>query len=123
MFTKIATLSIPVENQDAAQAFYVKKLGATVVQDMPFGPDTRWVKLALPGVETNLVLATWFPKMRPGSVQGIVITTNDIAKTHAELKKRGLDISEISEEDWAKEAVFKDIDGNGWVLQQSNPDF
>jgi uncharacterized glyoxalase superfamily protein PhnB len=56
--------------------------------------------------------------MKPGCVQGIVLTTKDIAKTHAELKKRGLAISEIEKQPWGQEATFNDPDGNGWVLQQ-----
>jgi catechol 2,3-dioxygenase-like lactoylglutathione lyase family enzyme len=120
MFSGLALLSIPVSDQRIAKSFYVNVLGCEVVQEMPFGtPDTLWIRLALPGVETDLVLATWFPKMNPGGVQGVVLVTEDIAKTHAALKKRGLDISPIKNQPWAQEATFSDPDGNGWVLQQS----
>ena len=95
MFNKIAIISIPVKDQNTSQSFYTEILGCKVLEEMPFGPDTKWIKLELPGVETRIVLATWFPQMQPGSIQGPVLTTNDIAKTHAELKKRGLIISEI----------------------------
>jgi catechol 2,3-dioxygenase-like lactoylglutathione lyase family enzyme len=120
MFDKIALVSIPVKDQKRAKSFYTKVLGCKVVQEMPFGtPDTLWIRLALPGVETELVLVTWFPQMKPGCVQGIVLTTTDIVKTHAELKRRGLEISEIEKQPWAQEATFNDPDGNGWALQQS----
>jgi catechol 2,3-dioxygenase-like lactoylglutathione lyase family enzyme len=120
MFDKIALLSIPVKDQKTSKSFYTEVLGCKVVQEMPFGtPDTLWIRLALPGVETEIVLATWFPQMKPGSIQGIVLTTNIIAETHAELKRRGLNISEIEKQPWAQEATFADPDGNGWVLQQT----
>jgi catechol 2,3-dioxygenase-like lactoylglutathione lyase family enzyme len=120
MFDKIALISMPVKNQQVAKSFYTNVLGCKVVQEMPFGtPDTQWIRLALPGVETQIVLATWFPQMRPGSVQGLVLTTRDIAKAHADLRKRGLEISVIKEEPYAREATFQDPDGNGWVLQES----
>jgi catechol 2,3-dioxygenase-like lactoylglutathione lyase family enzyme len=120
VFDKIALISIPVKDQKRAKEFYTKVLGCNVVQEMPFGtPDTMWIRLALPGAETEIVLVTWFPQMAPGCIQGLVITTKDITETHAELKKRGLDISEVQEQPWAKEATFSDPDGNGWVLQQS----
>jgi catechol 2,3-dioxygenase-like lactoylglutathione lyase family enzyme len=119
MFDRIALLSIPVKDQKAAKAFYIDKLGCTVKEEMPFGtPDTLWIRLALPGVATEFVLATWFPQMKPGSVQGLVLTTKNITATHAQLKARKLDISDMKKQPWGLEATFRDPDGNGWVLQQ-----
>ncbi|MGD0004214.1 MAG: VOC family protein [Anaerolineaceae bacterium] len=120
MFKRIAVLSIPVKDQQAAKSFYINVLGCKVTTDMPFGTDgvTRWIQLQLPGVETSLTLVTWFPQMPPGSVQGIVLATEDMAKTHAELKRRGLEISDIEHQPYGQEATFSDTDGNGWVLLQ-----
>jgi catechol 2,3-dioxygenase-like lactoylglutathione lyase family enzyme len=120
MFTKIAVLSIPVKDQQVAKSFYTDVLGCKVIADMPFGSDgvTRWIQLQLPGVEITLTLVTWFPQMQPGSIQGVVLTTDDIANTHAELKRRGLAISDIDHQPYGQEATFSDPDGNGWVLQQ-----
>jgi catechol 2,3-dioxygenase-like lactoylglutathione lyase family enzyme len=121
MFEKVAVISIPVKDQRAAKAFYTDKLGCAVVDEMPFGtPDTMWIRLGLPGVDTQLVLATWFPAMPPGSLQGLVLATNRLDQTHAELRRRGLDISPIQNQEWGREATFADVDGNGWVLQQSS---
>jgi catechol 2,3-dioxygenase-like lactoylglutathione lyase family enzyme len=120
MFEKIAVISIPVKDQQAAKSFYVNVLGCTVVQEIPFGmPDTMWIRLALPGVDTQLVLATWFPAMAPGSLQGLVLATKRLDQTHAELQRRGLDISPIQKQEWGREATFADGDGNGWVLQEA----
>jgi catechol 2,3-dioxygenase-like lactoylglutathione lyase family enzyme len=118
MFQKIALISIPVSDQEAALSFYTEILGGKVVQDMPFGPGTRWLRVGLPGVETQLVLATWFDAMPPGSLQGLVVATRDIKKAHAELRKRGLDISDIDKQPYGQEATFTDPDGNSWILQQ-----
>ena len=79
MFDKIALVSIPVKDQKVAKTFYTEVLGCKVVLEMPFGtPDTLWIRLALPGAATEIVLVTWFPQMTPGCVQGLVITTKDI---------------------------------------------
>lgn len=120
MFSKIAVVSIPVRDQQVAKSFYTDVLGCKVLEDMPFGPnaDVRWIRLELPGVETHLVLATWFPQMQPGCIHGLVIATEDIAGTHKELKKRGLTISKIEQQPYGQEATFNDPDGNGWILQQ-----
>jgi catechol 2,3-dioxygenase-like lactoylglutathione lyase family enzyme len=120
MFTKIRVISIPVKDQQVAKKFYIEILGGKVEMDMPMDPEgkMRWISLQLPGVETRLTLVTWFPQMPPGSAQGIVLATDDIATTYAELKKRGLEISDIKKQPYAQEATFSDPDGNGWVLQQ-----
>ncbi len=120
MFDRIALMSIPVKDQKAAKAFYIQKLRCTVKEEMPFGtPDTSWIRLAWPGADTELVLVTWFPQMKPGSVQGVVLTTKNMADTHAKLKAKKLEISDIKKQPWGLEATFGDPDGTGWVLQQS----
>jgi uncharacterized glyoxalase superfamily protein PhnB len=57
--------------------------------------------------------------MPPGSVQGLVIDTDDIVGTHAQLKKNGLELGEIQDAPWGRYSSFSDPDGNGWVLQQA----
>jgi catechol 2,3-dioxygenase-like lactoylglutathione lyase family enzyme len=121
MFTKISIVSIPVKNQNAAKSFYINVLGCRVVEEMPFRPGAQWIRLEFPGVETRIVLANWFQQMPPGCVQGLVLITDDIAKTCAELKQRGLEISPIKQQPYGQEATFNDPDGNGWVLQQPAP--
>ncbi len=118
MFTKISIVTIPVKDQEASRAFYTDVLGCSVVEDMPMMPGSRWLRLEFPGVDTRIVLANWFQQMPPGSLQGIVLITEDITKTCAELAKRGLKISEIKQQPYGQEATFDDPDGNGWVLQQ-----
>ena len=81
------------------------------------------MQLQLPGVETTLSLVNWIPQMTPGSLQGVVLTTDDIAKTHTELKKRGLVISDIDHQPYGSEATFSDLDGNEWILQQTAPGY
>ncbi|MGB8213913.1 MAG: VOC family protein [Anaerolineales bacterium] len=118
MFSKIAIVSIPVKDQSVAKTFYTEVLGCKVLEEMPLGPGATWLRLEFPGVETRIVLVTWFPQMPPGCVQGLVLITDDIAKTRAELMKRGLAVSEIDQRPYGQEATFSDPDGNGWVLQQ-----
>ncbi len=72
MFNKLAIVSIPVKDQAKSKKFYTEILGAKVLEEMPFGPGAQWIRLELPGVETRLVLVTWFPQMKPGGNQGLV---------------------------------------------------
>ncbi len=118
MFTKISIVTIPVKDQDAARDFYTNVLGCRVVEDMPMMPGSRWLRLEFPGVDTRIVLANWFKEMPPGRVQGIVLVTDDLAKTCQELNQRGLATSPIKQQPYGLESTFDDPDGNGWVLQQ-----
>jgi catechol 2,3-dioxygenase-like lactoylglutathione lyase family enzyme len=118
MFTKISIVTIPVKDQEAAKTFYTTVLGCKVVEDTPMMLGSRWLRLEFPGVDTRIVLANWFKQMSPGSLQGVVLITDDIEKTRAELIGRGLEVSDVKHRPYGLEATFDDPDGNGWVLQQ-----
>jgi catechol 2,3-dioxygenase-like lactoylglutathione lyase family enzyme len=48
--SKIATVIVPMADQDAAVDFYVGKLGFEKRVDIPFGPGPdRWIEVGLPG--------------------------------------------------------------------------
>lgn len=119
---RIAIMSVPVSDQEAAKSFYSDVLGFEVIRDNPMGPDRRWVQMGPADEETSITLVTWFDAMPPGSLRGMVLDTADIEATHQLLRSRGLDISEIEDAPWGRYATFSDPDGNGWVLQQAAGD-
>lgn len=115
---RIAIVSIPVSDQQAARAFYTEVLGFTVVRDNPMGPDRRWVELApVAGASPSITLVTWFDRMPPGAVQGLVLHVGDLDATRAALAERGLKTSPVIEQPYGRFSMFEDPDGNGWVLQ------
>lgn len=116
---RIDIVSIPVKDQQSAKVFYTEVLGFSVTRDNPMGPEQRWIELVLEGAETSITLVTWFDSMPPGSVQGLVLDTDDLLTAHSQLKSKGLDISDVEDAPWGRYATFKDPDGNGWVLQQT----
>ena len=61
--TRIDILSIPVSDPMVSKLFYTEKLGFEVIQDMPMGPQGRWIQLGLPGAATSISLVTWFDAM------------------------------------------------------------
>lgn len=109
-------VSIPVSDVDRAKAFYVEKVGFTERFDGPFGEGMRWVELGVEGDRATIALVTWFDAMPPGSVQGVVLHADDVAAARAELRERGVEVSEVREDPWGSSATFTDPDGNGWVL-------
>jgi catechol 2,3-dioxygenase-like lactoylglutathione lyase family enzyme len=123
--SNLEVVSVPVSDQERAKQFYVDKLGFTAQVDGSFGESMRWVMLRPPGSGTAITLVTWFETMPAGSLKGSVLGCDDLDKTLADLTARGVSFNEdeVQEAPWGRFKTFDDPDGNGWVLQQSNPDF
>jgi predicted enzyme related to lactoylglutathione lyase len=118
MIKGVKFVSIPVHDQDRALAFYTERLGCRVVTDAPMGPGQRWIELAFPRAETGIVLFTapgqeaWI-----GNFLNISFWTEDVFATAAELQSRGVEIvQEARKEPWGSSAIFKDSEGNRFVL-------
>ncbi|MGZ4268790.1 MAG: VOC family protein [Solirubrobacteraceae bacterium] len=90
---KIATVVIPVSDQDRAVAFYVDKLGFEKRIDVPFGDGYRWVEVA-PGDAVTTIAPAPPPSGTPTGNRetGISLHTDDIDAHHAELKAAGVDV-------------------------------
>src|SRR5437588_11639343 len=96
---KVATVIIPVADQDAAVAFYCDKLGFDKRVDVPFGNGARWIEVGLGEESTTIALAP----PPPGGTQtgnretGVSLQTDDIDAYHAQLKDAGVDVdAEVS---------------------------
>ena len=93
--TEVATVAIPVSDQERALAFYVDTLGFEKRRDAPFGPGNRWIEVAPPGSSTTIALPP-LGEVKPGIDTGIRLTTRDAEADHAALRARGVDVdSEI----------------------------
>ena len=42
----------------------------------------------------------------------------DADEAQAELKSRGIEVSDVDDQPWGRFVYFSDPDGNGWSLQQ-----
>ena len=118
-------VSVPVSDQERAKRFYAGKLGFTVLMDDMFGQGMRWVMLRSPGSGTGITLVTWFDTMPARSLRGMVLGCDDLEGTLGELAARGVTFNEDETEEapWGRWKTFDDPDGNGWIVQQGNPDF
>lgn len=115
--THLSLVSVPVTDQERAKTFYTEKLGFTIVRELVAG-EQHWVELAPPESTATMTLVTWFPEMPPGSLQGLVFDTDNLAGAAAVLQARGVAISPIEPDPWGQYARFTDPDGNGLVLRQ-----
>ncbi|WP_299013558.1 VOC family protein [uncultured Photobacterium sp.] len=118
--SRVDTVSIPVSDQSQALLFYRDALGFELIRDHHADNQKRWIQLAPRGAETTISLVVPFGGMEAGSVQGLVVQTDDIHSTHSELCERGVPLSEIVTIIGGRFATFADPDGNGWVLIETN---
>ena len=117
MIENVQVVSVPVSDQERAKTFYADVLGFELRADEPFDPGMRWVEVAPKGATTSLALVTWFESMPPGSLQGLVVATDDIHATYDELVTKGVPFDfPPTELPGGTQAVFRDPDGNGLVL-------
>lgn len=120
---RVSFVSIPISDQDRSLKFYTEKLGFDVVTDQPFGNGTRWIQLRPPGAQTDVVLFT--PpgqEARIGGFQNMAFTCEDVVGTCKLLKERGVEfVKDAERANWGgMEAIFKDPDGNTFVLANPN---
>jgi catechol 2,3-dioxygenase-like lactoylglutathione lyase family enzyme len=118
MIKGIKFASIPVRNQDKSLEFYTQKLGMKVITDSPFDGTQRWIELGMPRAETKLVLFTADGQEKMiGGFMNVTFMADDVEATAKELKARGVEfVQDAQKADWGTAAIFKDIDGNTFVL-------
>jgi predicted enzyme related to lactoylglutathione lyase len=118
MIRGIKFVSVPVKDQDRALEFFTTKLGFKVSTDQPFDGKQRWIELMIPGAQTGLVLFT--PEgheARVGGFQPMSFTSDDVFATAAGMKAKGVEfMQEPKKESWGTSAIFRDSEGNQYVL-------
>jgi predicted enzyme related to lactoylglutathione lyase len=118
MITHMKFVSIPVRDQQRALEFYTQKLGFQILTDQPFDERQRWIELKIPRAETGVVLFT--PpghEDRIGKFFNGTFACDNVAATYEALKSRGVEFEKPPQQQpWGTFAIFKDIDGNQFVL-------
>ena len=128
MKQSLGLVSLVVREYDEALAFFVGKLGFSLVEDS-FVPEQakRWVVVAPPGAtESRLLLArasTPEQQSRIGAQTGgrvfLFLSTDDFHRDHERYKAAGIVfVREPKNEPYGTVAVFEDLYGNLWDLVQ-----
>lgn len=126
----LAHIALVVRDYDEALAFYVGKLGFTLVEDS-YQPeqDKRWVTIRPPGAPdqaTTILLArASTPKQerfvgdQAGGRVFLFLATDDFDRDHAAFTAAGVEwVRPPAVQDYGKIAVFLDLYGNRWDLIQ-----
>jgi len=118
MIKKIKFVSIPVADQNRALDFYTEKLGFTIITDQPFDDKHRWIELPVPKAETRVVLFTAEgDENRVGTFMNMSYSCDDIQETYKALEARGVEFEgPPQEQPWGTYAIFKDSEGNRFVV-------
>jgi catechol 2,3-dioxygenase-like lactoylglutathione lyase family enzyme len=126
-------IALIVRDYDEALAFYVGKLGFTLVEDthQP-AQDKRWVVIRPPGAPdtaTTILLArastpeqAAFIGDQAGGRVFLFLATDDFARDHSRLTAAGVEwVRPPADYDYGRVAVWKDLYGNLWDLVQFAP--
>ncbi len=134
--TQIATVFVPVADQDRALEFYVEKLGFEKRADFAYGEGSRWIEVAPPGAANALALVgPTEGEPAVGDVTRCALVTEDIEADHATLRANGVDVdAEIArtgtpraglssldatiEDPEPPQFSFRDIDRNRFLVVQ-----
>lgn len=120
---------VPVADLDRAKTFYADKLGFNIDHDTQVNETTRVIQLTPPGSGCSVVIGKGIVEMLPGSLKGLHLVVSDLNQAHAQLKARGVEVSDITVMgknpnpqadplDNVGFVFFSDPDGNGWAVQQ-----
>lgn len=118
MISSLDAITVIVEDQYRALAFYRDSLGFVVRNDDVMGNGMRLLMVTPPEGQTGIVLFPASADVPAGRTFGTVVATGDCAATHAELAARGVAFSEAPTlQEWGGvQAQFTDPDGNHFVL-------
>jgi len=116
---QVATVMVPVADQDRAIEFYGEKLGFEKRADIPFGDGNRWVEVAPPSGKTTLALVQPREGESAGIETRIAFDSTDAEADHAALRERGVDVdAEVMRMGGPVPPMFffRDQDGNRLLI-------
>jgi lactoylglutathione lyase len=114
---QLATVAVPVIDQDRALAFYNRRLGFETHRDVSVPNGTRWIEVAPRGVGTTVALIAADDEHPAGVETGIRLVTHDADALHADLTEHGIDAGPVLR--WPGVPamfLFRDPDGNRLVI-------
>jgi catechol 2,3-dioxygenase-like lactoylglutathione lyase family enzyme len=116
---------------DEALVFYTERLGFEVHDDVPMGPDMRWLTVRAPGGDHDLLLAAVNHHLPPADRQAmreivakgglaVFIQVDDLDKAFEALRAAGTEILQepVDQPYGVRDAAVRDPSGNHLRLSQ-----
>jgi catechol 2,3-dioxygenase-like lactoylglutathione lyase family enzyme len=117
MDLKLELVAVPVSDVDRAKAFY-ERVGFNADHDHTVSEELRFVQLTPPGSACSITIGTGVTEAAPGSFAGANLVVASAEQARAELRGRGVEVSEVQVFPWGNFVFFADPDGNRWSLQE-----
>ncbi|MFC4561736.1 VOC family protein [Nocardiopsis mangrovi] len=119
MITHISVAVMYVRDQQRSVDFYAGKLGFEKTVDAEMWPGARWVEVRPPGAQTSITLhsAATFNR-RPGEGAFLTFACDDVEATAAELRRRGVAVTNPVEEPWGTYIKATDPDGHEVMISK-----
>lgn len=130
----VATIVVPVTDQDRALAFYVERLGMRKVNDFAYETGERWLEVSPTEGSANLTLVVARPERPAGIETGVVLMSTDVLADLAALRAGGVDVDDAplpeGEVVWWSGAplagmptqfLLRDPDGNSILMVAAPP--
>jgi catechol 2,3-dioxygenase-like lactoylglutathione lyase family enzyme len=128
---RIECITLPVSDVDRARDFYVQA-GWHLDLDREVAPGIRVVQLTPTDSDCSITFGTGMPQSEPGSYVNTYRVVPDIEAAHADLKERGIPVTDVfhwteagqtpgpdpARGDYGSYATFADPDGNVWLVQE-----
>ena len=139
MITQVATIFVPVADQDRSLEFYIEKLGFEKRIDFVYGGTNRWIEVAPAGSHVAIALV---PRTegshRADDHTYCAFSASDIDAEHATLHERGVNVdNQIARKGTPREGLLsrdvsiadpvpaqffmRDLDGNRFLVVESPP--
>ena len=128
MSRSVSAISLLVPDYDSGIAFYVGKLGFTLVEDTPLDDGKRWVLVSPDdGAQTRLLLARAADSGQQATIGNqaggrvfLFLRTEDFDADYERFTAAGVRFLEAPRDEvYGKVAVFEDPYGNKWDLIQN----
>lgn len=131
MIENVTHVTVLVADVDEAIAWYTEPFGFELRADETFGSGQRWVTVAPPGDDTEVVLQEPDPALhgadraaamreRIGTGTMTVLAVDDCRETVDDLSERGVTITTSPEPvSWGVHAIVEDCYGNPYNLVES----
>jgi catechol 2,3-dioxygenase-like lactoylglutathione lyase family enzyme len=128
---RIEAITLPVADVDRAKSFY-EQAGWNLDVDTEPTEGMRVVQLTPPGSDCSITFGIGMEQSAAGSYRATYLVVSDIVTAHADLKKRGIPVTDVfhfgpegqapgpdpAHGDYMSYSTFADPDGNTWLLQE-----
>ncbi len=119
---RIELVMVPVADIDRSRTFYGETLGWPVDHDRRVNDELHFIQVTPPGSACSIAFGRGISEMAPGSLRALQVVVSSADEALADLRGRGVEVSDIDEQPWGRFVYFSDPDGNSWAVQEL-PDY